>query len=324
MPLFNEFQKYYDDALANVEKAKAKYDATAAQYEVEKAAKEARERDEAAKLALADFETRSNDRKTEFTGLDATFTAAKAALDANLTAIENLKGQLNSDPTNAAAAQWQSDLDDAEAATEGLRDAKTTAEEARAPVLLAQGLDSYYIKSGLEFTAYENFKAANDNLEGATEALNDVAAIEFALEEELETAVYEIGRANNQKEYEKAERILEDVQTRYDAMMEKKNIAQAAFDTLSVDVPNLKQAYDDAKQAREDEKQFIKDNAGIEVDEFDPTEGPPTLPPVPDAAAGSGDSSGSSGSGSGSGSTDGSSGSGSGGSGSGGSGGSSV
>lgn len=62
--MFNEFQKYYDEALANVEKQKAKLDATIALYEVEKAGKEARDREETAKAELADFETRSAERET--------------------------------------------------------------------------------------------------------------------------------------------------------------------------------------------------------------------------------------------------------------------
>lgn len=107
--------------------------------------------------------------------------------------------------------------------------------------------------------------------------------------------------------------------------MEKKNIAQAAFDALSVDVPHLKADYDNAKQSREDEQQFLKDNADVDLN-FDPAEGPPTMPEQPAAAtagSGSGDAAGS-GSGDAAGSGSGSdAGSGSGGSGSGGSGGSS-
>lgn len=46
---FNEFQKFYDEALANVEKAKNKFEATDALYQIEKTAKESRDRDEIAK-----------------------------------------------------------------------------------------------------------------------------------------------------------------------------------------------------------------------------------------------------------------------------------
>ena len=46
---FNEFEEYYQAALANVEKAQAKYETTDAKYQIEKAAKETRDRDEEAR-----------------------------------------------------------------------------------------------------------------------------------------------------------------------------------------------------------------------------------------------------------------------------------
>lgn len=46
---FNEFQKYYDEALAKYDKARNKFEGTVALFEVERVAKETREREEEAK-----------------------------------------------------------------------------------------------------------------------------------------------------------------------------------------------------------------------------------------------------------------------------------
>lgn len=135
------------------------------------------------------------------------------------------------------------------------------------------------------------------------------------LEPEFEHAQYELDRATNREEYEYAREIFDDIKGRLDQTRENYNIAKEIVDRLEVDVPTLKQAYDDAEQTRKDTAEEIKQAANIDVPEFDPKNGPPTLPEDEDAsstAAGSGDGS----------STDGSTdGSGSGGSGSGGSGG---
>lgn len=53
---FLEANKFREEALKNVEKAQAKLDATAALFEVEKAGKEARDRDEAVQAALTIFD----------------------------------------------------------------------------------------------------------------------------------------------------------------------------------------------------------------------------------------------------------------------------
>lgn len=56
---FIEANKFREEALKNVEKAQAKLDATTALFEVEKAMKESRDREEAKNAALAIFEERS-------------------------------------------------------------------------------------------------------------------------------------------------------------------------------------------------------------------------------------------------------------------------
>lgn len=65
-----------------------------------------------------------------------------------------------------------------------------------------------------------------------------------------------------------------------DAMMN----AEAAFNTandrksfLDEDVPNLKQAYEDAEQDRKNQAQFLKDEADFDAADFDPTQGPPEM-----------------------------------------------
>jgi hypothetical protein len=55
-----------EEAQKNVDKLQAKVDATEARFLVEKAGKEARDLQEATTAALAEFDTRSAERKTEF------------------------------------------------------------------------------------------------------------------------------------------------------------------------------------------------------------------------------------------------------------------
>lgn len=61
---FNEFEKFYQEALKNVEKADLKLQATIAKFEIEKAGKEGRDLAEAVAAAEAEFETRSSERET--------------------------------------------------------------------------------------------------------------------------------------------------------------------------------------------------------------------------------------------------------------------
>lgn len=81
---FLEANKFREEALKNVEKAQSKLDATIALYEVEKAGKEARDRDEAAKHALEIFEQRSGEREQAYNTLNATLDTKKKNLKDNL------------------------------------------------------------------------------------------------------------------------------------------------------------------------------------------------------------------------------------------------
>lgn len=94
-----------------------------------------------------------------------------------------------------------------------------------APLLLAQGLDMYYAKSGLEYIAYENWRAASEAVEGAEEVLAEVAEDEPALQFEWDEAKYELDRANNRSEYEERRAIFDDVNDRLNSLLDKKNTA---------------------------------------------------------------------------------------------------
>jgi len=68
----------------------------------------------------------------------------------------------------------QGELDDAEAATDGLVATRNEKFEIVKPFLVQQAEEQYYARSGEEFIALENWKAAKENLESAREVLNEV------------------------------------------------------------------------------------------------------------------------------------------------------
>jgi hypothetical protein len=61
--LFDEMQKKVEEAEAQLDAANLSLEKTANDFELERAAKETRELDEAVKEATAEFETRSGERK---------------------------------------------------------------------------------------------------------------------------------------------------------------------------------------------------------------------------------------------------------------------
>lgn len=63
---FLEANKAREEAYKNVEKAQTKLDTTTAAFEVERALKETRDRDEETKRQLAEFEQRSGEREQAF------------------------------------------------------------------------------------------------------------------------------------------------------------------------------------------------------------------------------------------------------------------
>lgn len=61
----------------------------------------------------------------------------------------------------------------------------------------------------------------------------------------------------------------------------KETIAQEAYESLSGDIDRLKEEYDNATEAREHWVTEIKEKADIDVDNYDPRDGPPELPEEP-------------------------------------------
>jgi len=62
--------------------------------------------------------------------------------------------------------------------------------------------------------------------------------------------------------------------------LSREAIAKDAKDSLSEQLEDLKQAYDDAVTAREDKASWMAERNEI-VDEYDPKEGPPQMPEEP-------------------------------------------
>lgn len=123
--LFDEMQKKVEEAEAQLAAANLSLEKTANDFELERAAKETRELDEAVKAASAEFDTRSGERKQQFDGLKGTFDEKEADLQSNLTEIENLNG-LIADAQNSGedTTNLEADLATAEGETQGLRDAR--------------------------------------------------------------------------------------------------------------------------------------------------------------------------------------------------------
>lgn len=124
--------------------------------------KDTRDLDEAKTQALAEFESRSGERKTQFDELNGLLQTAKGDLESNLSEIERLQGLID-DPNTSEGdrSTYQGEIEAARSETEGLRDAKNEAQNNVNPVLLAQGQDDYYIKKGAEYVAYENLDKIN-------------------------------------------------------------------------------------------------------------------------------------------------------------------
>lgn len=196
--------------------------------------------------------------------------------------IERLKGliQEGNDAGDDTTA-LQTELNEAENETQGLRSAKDGAREALEPVLKAQGMDEYYAASGLEYVAYENWRVAGEQLERSREALAEAEEELPGLEEELAAAEYELELAASnarRDEYEHAAEVERDVRARYDAQTEKRRIAQEQVDQLGPETEDLEQTLADAKEDREAQARRLKDEVDLDVEPFDPAEGPPSLP----------------------------------------------
>jgi DNA repair exonuclease SbcCD ATPase subunit len=201
--------------------------------------------------------------------------------------IERLNGLIaEAEAANEDTTNLEGELATAEGETQGLRDARDAAQEALNPVLLAQGMDEYYLASGLEYVAYENWKTAGDQLERSREALAEAEEELPHLEEELAAAEYELNLAADnarRDEYEHAAEVERDVRARYDAQAEKQRIAREQVDQLEPETEQLKSDWTDATTDREAQARRLKDEADVDVEPFDPAEGPPSLPEEEDS-----------------------------------------
>lgn len=240
--------------------------------------------DEETERQLAEFDTRSAERKTQLENLNGLLESAKTDLEANLTEIERLEGELNSDPGNSTL---EGELQTARDATEGLRDAKNTAQENVNPILFSQGMDDYYLQKGLEFVSYTNLKTAEEGLERSRGQLEEAKADLPDAEEHFSNAQYELELAkmtNNREEYEYARGLFDEAEARLNDLRRKESEASEEVQRLEMEMPDIEQEFKDAKKNREDQAQFIKDAADVDVEPYDPAEGPPAPPEEADAA----------------------------------------
>lgn len=101
------------------------------------------------------------------------------------------------------------------------------------------------------------------------------------LEEELAAAEYELELAASnarRDEYEYAAEVERDVRARYDAQAEKQRIAREQVEQLEPETEQLESDLADAKADREAQGFRLKEEADVDVEPFDPAEGPPALP----------------------------------------------
>jgi len=172
----------------------------------------------------------------------------------------------------------ESDLATAQGETENLRTAKTTAKDALAPVLLAQGLDDMYAREGEEFIAWENYNAVVTELEARREAYAEAEQELPDVEEVYYTAQYELDFANSREEWEAASEAFAAAEARFNAVNDRLNESQNRIGELEGEEGDLETIYNDSVTAREEQAQKLKDEANVDVPAYDAREGPPTLP----------------------------------------------
>jgi len=114
--------------------AQAKFEVTKGKFEIEKAAKDTRDLEEATAKAEKEFNERAAKRKSDLATLKKTRDDSAAAYKKNGEDITKWEGVLKSDPNNANA---KSELAKAEGETANLKKAAEDAEKAFAPILLA-------------------------------------------------------------------------------------------------------------------------------------------------------------------------------------------
>lgn len=114
--------------------AQQKFEVTKGKFEIEKAAKDSRDLEEAAAKAEKEFNERAAKRKSDLADLKKTRDDTAAAFKKNGEDITKWSDILKSDPNNANA---KTELDKAEGETANLKKAAEDAEKAFAPILLS-------------------------------------------------------------------------------------------------------------------------------------------------------------------------------------------
>jgi len=173
---------------------------------------------------------------------------AKEALTANLGEIERLQGIIDDPDTNEnerGSAQY--DIGVARDETEGLRDARTEAQNNVNPVLLAQGEDDYYIKKGYEYVAFENLEKAEGQLERSKAGRDHAEEELLHAEEVLAAAEYDLELVRNVENYDR----VQDARANRDHLNEEAKTYREEVEQLEGDVPSLKEDLENAKNERE-------------------------------------------------------------------------
>lgn len=251
---FAEFHKRAGEVKKQIDAAQVRLEATVAKFEIEKDLKTTRDNDEAAKEANRIFEERSATRKTEFDAVKGPLDTAKAALKANLDAIDTLKAWLadSANANDSAKGSKETELSTAEGETQGLRDDVETKEGPVNEKLLAQAKDELYMERLKEYNAFEVYNKAKMQLDKANADKNEVLEELPSAQEELEEAQYNLDEAVNfgPDEYAFAKDVFDEVQARVAAIKNKQNDAQAVYDNLKDEVPTFLEDYESKKEAR--------------------------------------------------------------------------
>lgn len=179
----------------------------------------------------------------------------------------------NSPPWNEAKGE----LDQLTPQTQGLRDAVDAAMVKLTPFLIDQARDDQYISEGLEFTAYHNLTLAREAGESARAAIEENKDEEKALQRAFKDAEWALNNAQNQDEYVHAREVYDDVVRRKDSLDAVLSEARKTMDELEGHLEGLENEFNEAKEKRKEYADFLREN-NLDVDEYDPAEGPPREP----------------------------------------------
>jgi len=127
-------------------------------------------------------------------------------------------------------------------------------------------------------------------LHAAQETQNEVNELLPAAQAEWEEWEYALSIANSREEYETAIHEFEKRDATLSALNERLDLANGVVESMEADIPDLRQALEDATRAKTEFNDWVKQNAGETAGfpEYDPeTDGPPSLPEEPAAADGS-------------------------------------